>query len=77
VEAPATAVGSLLTTFAWEPSEEYTGVLLRGALLAYAAPDTTTNRKADYAAHYDWFSIWALPSRECSNEISQQSEHLE
>jgi hypothetical protein len=50
----------LLTTFAWEPSEAYTGVLLRGTMLAYAAPDTTENQKADYAAHYDKFSIKAL-----------------
>ena len=47
----------LLATFAWEPSEVYTGVLLRGALLAYTAPDTAANTKADYAAHYDKFSI--------------------
>jgi len=47
----------LLTTFAWEPSEVYTGVLLRGAFLAYAAPDTAANKKADYASHYDKFSI--------------------
>jgi len=47
----------LLTTFAWEPTEVYTGVLLRGAVLAYAAPDTATNHKADYAASYDNFTI--------------------
>ncbi len=47
----------LLATFAWEPSEVYTGVLLRGSMLAYAAPDTATNAKADYAAHYDQFAI--------------------
>lgn len=47
----------LLTTVAWDPSEEYTGVLLRGALHAYTAPDTATNKKADYASSYDKFSI--------------------
>ena len=47
----------LLTTFIWEPSEVYTGVLLRGTLLAYTAPDTATNKKADYASTYDKFSI--------------------
>jgi hypothetical protein len=47
----------LLGEFAWEPSEIYTGELLRGAMLAYAAPDTAANQKADYAAHYDKFSI--------------------
>lgn len=47
----------LLVEFAWEPSEIYTGVLLRGAVLAYAAPDTATKSKADYAATFDQFSI--------------------
>jgi len=47
----------LLASFAWEPSEVYTGVLLRGAVLAYAAPDTAQLKKADYAAHYDRFAI--------------------
>lgn len=49
--------GVLLTTFAWEPAEVYSGVLLRGALLAYVAPDTAANKKADYASTYDKFSI--------------------
>jgi len=47
----------LLGTFPFEPTEEFTGVLLRGTLLAYAAPDTATAHKADYAAHYDQFAI--------------------
>jgi hypothetical protein len=47
----------LLTTFPFDPSEVYTGVLLRGAMLAYAAPDSATNKKADYASSYDKFSI--------------------
>ena len=47
----------LLTTFHFDPSEVYTGVLLRGSILAYTAPDTATAKKADYAAHYDRFSI--------------------
>jgi hypothetical protein len=55
----------LLATFAWEPSEVYTGVLLRGALLAYTAPDTARTKKADYAAHYDNFSIKVLQGRDC------------
>jgi hypothetical protein len=46
-----------LGTFPFDNTEEYTGVLLRGSMLAYAAPDTTTNSKADYASHYDQFSI--------------------
>ena len=47
----------LLTTFAWDASEVYTGVLVRGTFLAFAAPDTATNKKADYASSYDKFSI--------------------
>jgi hypothetical protein len=47
----------LLGTFPFEPSETFTGVLLRGTILAYAAPDTATNEKADYAASFDKFSI--------------------
>jgi hypothetical protein len=47
----------LLSSFEWDSSEVYTGVLLRGAFLAYAAPDTVANKKADYAAHCDQFSI--------------------
>jgi hypothetical protein len=47
----------LLGTFPFEPSETFTGVLLRGTILAYVAPDTTTNSKADYAAHFDRFAI--------------------
>jgi len=43
----------LFISFPFDPSEVYTGVLLRGALLAYAAPDTATNKKADYASSYD------------------------
>ena len=49
----------LLGTFPFEPSEEFTGVLLRGSLLAYAAPDTASTHKADYAAHFDKFAIQA------------------
>ena len=47
----------LLTTTAWDASETYTGVLLRGTLHAYTAPDNVTNKKADYASTYDKFSI--------------------
>ena len=47
----------LLTTIAWDPIEVYTGVLLRGTLHAYTAPDTATNKKANYASTYDKFSI--------------------
>jgi len=47
----------LLAAFSWDPGELYTGVLLRGSMLAYAAPDTATNQKADYASHYDKFTI--------------------
>src|SRR5437867_12945868 len=37
----------------------YTTVLLRGSLLASAGPDTATIKKANYAAHYDNFTIQA------------------
>jgi hypothetical protein len=47
----------LLITIPFDASETFTGVLLRGTLLAYSAPDTATNQKADYAAHYDKFAI--------------------
>jgi len=46
-------------------------------MLAYAGPDTATSTKTCYAAHYDWFSLWAFPSRECASEVNQQSEQLE
>jgi len=49
--------GVLLGTFPFESSEIFTGVLLRGTLLAYAAPDNASAHKANYAAHYDQFSI--------------------
>jgi hypothetical protein len=52
-----------LTTFSWDPSEVYTGVLLRGALLAYTAPDTDQSKKEAYAAHYDHFSIKVVRDR--------------
>ena len=58
----------LLATFAWEPSEVYTGVLLRGAMLAYVAPDSATSTKADYAAHYDRFSIKVVSGHDCDDE---------
>ena len=60
--------GRLLTTFPFDPSEVYTGVLLRGSLLAYAAPDTATNKKADYASHYDRFEIKIVRDDNCNDE---------
>ena len=45
-----------LGTFDFDPSAT-SSILRRGSMLAYAAPDTATNAKADYAAHYDKFSI--------------------
>jgi hypothetical protein len=58
----------LLATFAWEPSEVYTGVLLRGAMLAYAAPDSAANHKADYASHYDKFTIEVVSHDQCEGD---------
>ncbi|MCX6924719.1 MAG: hypothetical protein NT154_16125 [Verrucomicrobia bacterium] len=48
-----------LGTFAFDPSAT-SNILRRGSLIAYAAPDTATLKKADYAAHYDQFSIKAI-----------------
>jgi hypothetical protein len=47
----------LLGTFPFDPAETYTGLFLRGSILAYTAPDTAANEKANYAAHYDQFSV--------------------
>jgi hypothetical protein len=54
-----------LATFSWDPGEVYTGVLLRGTLLAYTAPDTAQAKKADYAARYDQFLIKVVRDRHC------------
>jgi hypothetical protein len=40
-----------------EPPFEPTGVLRRGSMIAYAAPDEGQNKKADHAANYDNFAI--------------------
>ena len=51
-----------LGTFPFPPQDCgacFTTVLLRGSLLASAAPDTATLKKANYAAHYDNFMIQA------------------
>jgi hypothetical protein len=60
--------GRRIGTFDWDPNEIPTGVLLRGAMLAYTAPDTDTNKKADYASHYDRFSIRIVRDRDCDDE---------
>lgn len=41
-----------------------TNILLRGSMLTYAAPDTTTKHKADYAARFDQFKIQAVDEPE-------------
>lgn len=51
-------------TFAFDPSAT-SNILRRGSLLAYAAPDTATSKKADYAAHYDKFSIKVVSGDDC------------
>lgn len=51
--------GQLLTTIAWDPLEVPTGLLLRGTLHAYGAPDTLSHKKADYSSTYDKFTIKA------------------
>ena len=42
----------------------YTTTLLRGSLLASAAPDNATDKKSNYTAYYDNFSIQAATSLE-------------
>ena len=48
--------GQSLGSFVFDPSAT-SNILRRGSVIAYAAPDTVTNKKADYAAHYDQFAI--------------------
>ncbi len=67
--------GDLLAMFAWEPSEEYTGLLLRGSLLAYAAPDTAMSTKASYAAHYDKFSIKVVSKHDGDEDRDQDNRN--
>jgi hypothetical protein len=43
------------------PTVDYTTILTRGSLLAYAAPNAGGNLKNQYAAYYDNFSIGAIP----------------
>ncbi|MFN0128901.1 MAG: hypothetical protein ACKV19_19695 [Verrucomicrobiales bacterium] len=48
--------GEWLGTFDFEPFEP-SGVLRRGSIVTYAAPDTKTDKKADHAATIDNFAI--------------------
>ncbi len=48
--------GSWLGTFDFEPFEP-SGVLRRGSIVTYAAPDTKKDKKADHAATIDNFAI--------------------
>jgi hypothetical protein len=48
--------GDWLGTFAFDPSATST-VLRRGSMIAYAAPDTAKDKKADHAAIFDDFTI--------------------
>jgi hypothetical protein len=45
-----------------DPTIDYTTVLTRGSILAYAAPDTQSLKKQNFSAHFDNFSIVASPS---------------
>jgi hypothetical protein len=58
--------GASLGTFGFDTppdpddlSIDYTNVLTRGSLLAYAAPDTNSLKKQEFSAHFDNFSITA------------------
>lgn len=64
--------GDCLGTFPFNASEEYTGVLLRGSLLAYVAPDTAANQKADYAAHFERFSIKVVAKNRCPDDCDDE-----
>jgi hypothetical protein len=67
--------GRCLGAFPFDASETYTGLFLRGTLLAYTAPDTATNHKADYAAHFDQFAIAALQAGDGCDD--GDSDHLD
>ena len=53
-----------LGSFPFDPRVT-TDLLLRGSMLTYAAPDTATNHKADYAARFDQFKIKVVEPEEC------------
>ena len=53
-----------LGSFPFDPRVT-TDLLLRGSMLTYAAPDTATEHKADYAAHFDQFTIKVVEPEEC------------
>ena len=55
-----------LGTFDFDASAT-SSVLRRGSMVAYAAPDTTANQKAHYAAHFDEFSIKVEADRHCDD----------
>ncbi len=52
--------GSWLGTFDFEPFES-SGVLRRGSIVTYTAPDTRKDKKADHAANFDNFAIEVVP----------------
>jgi len=64
----------VLGEFAFDPNNVdedgnavgYTTTLARGSVLAYAAPDTESLAKADYAAYYDQFAIKTSPRKNYS-----------
>jgi len=59
--------GHCLGTFSFDPSAT-SNTLLRGSMIVYAAPDTACLEKADYAAHFDRFSIQVVPDRDCGED---------
>lgn len=63
--------GRCLGAFPFDATEIYTGLFLRGTLLAYVAPDNSTNHKADYAAHFDQFAIAALQSDQACEDVDR------
>jgi hypothetical protein len=51
-----------------DPTIDYTTVLPRGSLLAYAGPDTNSLKKQNFSAHFDNFAIVASPSAAAAPE---------
>ena len=65
--------GRLLTSLPFDPNETYTRVVLRGAMLAYAGPDTDTKKKANYVSHYDDFAI-KVAAGDCDDDDDKEGD---
>jgi hypothetical protein len=54
-----------LGTFPFPVDPPDGNTLARGSMVVYAAPNTATKHKADYAAHFDQFQIKVVEPEEC------------